>query len=403
MRLAKKLAIFGTVLVCSFAAMPVYAANKTISSVGIKVNTDLDIGDNTDTLSINYGGNSGGDINVYTASDRFNVVDAEITSGKKRLNIGDEIKLKITLEPASDYSFKGTYSSSNISVTGGKYLSSSKKDGDLVVAVKLNPIKGTYEQPEDVEWKDSGIGIAKWDEPSGTSGYYELILLRGSTQVTKVENYKGNSYSFRNDMTQKGTYKFKIRTVSHGDDYGRSSDWVTSDEFYLDESNVSKGNNNSSNQDGNGVGNNVGWNKSGDTWYFRFPDGSLKTNGWEYIGDKWYLFDDTGRMLTGWQQRNGSYYFLNIPDGDMKTGWFKDKDIWYYLNPTGDNAGAVLMNTWLVSADGKKYYLGNNGVMLTGWNNIDGRWYYFYPNQGHLATNTRIDTFYVDANGVWNK
>ena len=108
-------------------------------------------------------------------------------------------------------------------------------------------------------------------------------------------------------------------------------------------------------------------------------------------------------MLTGWQQRNGSYYFLNIPDGDMKTGWFKDKDIWYYLNPTGDNAGAVLMNTWLVSADGKKYYLGNNGVMLTGWNNIDGRWYYFYPNQGHLATNTRIDTFYVDANGVWNK
>ena len=67
MRLAKKLAIFGTVLVCSFAAMPVYAANKTISSVGIKVNTDLDIGDNTDTLSINYGGNSGGDINVYTA------------------------------------------------------------------------------------------------------------------------------------------------------------------------------------------------------------------------------------------------------------------------------------------------------------------------------------------------
>jgi len=96
MRLAKKLAIFGTVLVCSFAAMPVYAANKTISSVGIKVNTDLDIGDNTDTLSINYGGNSGGDINVYTASDRFNVVDAEITSGKKRLNIGDEIKLKKT-------------------------------------------------------------------------------------------------------------------------------------------------------------------------------------------------------------------------------------------------------------------------------------------------------------------
>ena len=378
MRLAKKLAIFGTVLVCSFAAMPVYAANKTISSVGIKVNTDLDIGDNTDTLSINYGGNSGGDINVYTASDRFNVVDAEITSGKKRLNIGDEIKLKITLEPASDYSFKGTYSSSNISVTGGKYLSSSKKDGDLVVAVKLNPIKGTYEQPEDVEWKDSGIGIAKWDEPSGTSGYYELILLRGSTQVTKVENYKGNSYSFRNDMTQKGTYKFKIRTVSHGDDYGRSSDWVTSDEFYLDESNVSKGNNNSSNQGGNGVGNNVGWNKSGDTWYFRFPDGSLKTNGWEYIGDKWYLFDDTGRMLTGWQKRDGEYYYLNS-SGQMTMGWQQSNGKWYYLNAEVPR-GKMLSNTWLHSSDGKYYYLDSNGAMCEKWTQISGCLLYTSPS-----------------------
>ena len=399
MRLAKKLAIFGTVLVCSFAAMPVYAANKTISSVGIKVNTDLDIGDNTDTLSINYGGNSGGDINVYTASDRFNVVDAEITSGKKRLNIGDEIKLKITLEPASDYSFKGTYSSSNISVTGGKYLSSSKKDGDLVVAVKLNPIKGTYEQPEDVEWKDSGIGIAKWDEPSGTSGYYELILLRGSTQVTKVENYKGNSYSFRNDMTQKGTYKFKIRTVSHGDDYGRSSDWVTSDEFYLDESNVSKGNNNSSNQGGNGVGNNVGWNKSGDTWYFRFPDGSLKTNGWEYIGDKWYLFDDTGRMLTGWQKRDGEYYYLNS-SGQMTMGWQRSNGKWYYLNAEVPR-GKMLSNTWLHSSDGKYYYLDSNGAMCEKWTQISGNWYYFYPGSGFMATNTTIDSFRLGANGAW--
>ena len=382
MRLAKKLAIFGTVLVCSFAAMPVYAANKTISSVGIKVNMDLDIGDNTDTLSINYGGNSGGDINVYTASDRFNVVDAEITSGKKRLNIGDEIKLKITLEPASDYSFKGTYSSSNISVTGGKYLSSSKKDGDLVVAVKLNP-----------------IGIAKWDEPSGTSGYYELILLRGSTQVTKVENYKGNSYSFRNDMTQKGTYKFKIRTVSHGDDYGRSSDWVTSDEFYLDESNVSKGNNNSSNQGGNGVGNNVGWNKSGDTWYFRFPDGSLKTNGWEYIGDKWYLFDDTGRMLTGWQKRDGEYYYLNS-SGQMTMGWQQSNGKWYYLNAEVPR-GKMLSNTWLHSSDGKYYYLDSNGAMCEKWTQISGNWYYFYPGSGFMATNTTIDSLRLGANGAW--
>jgi len=396
MRLAKKIAVFGTILLCSLLSKPAYAANKTISSVTIKVNSDLSIGDRTDNLSINYGSSSGGDINVYTTSDRFNIADAEITSGRSSLNIGDEVKMKITLEANSDYSFKGTYSSSNISVNGGKFLSSSKKNGDLVVNIKLNPLKGTYEAPEDVEWKDSGIGIAKWDEPSETSGYYELILLRGSTQVTRVENYKGSNYNFRNDMTQKGTYKFRIRTVSHGDkDYGRHSEWITSDEFYLDASNVSTGNNNVTTQ----VGNGIGWNKSGDTWYFRFPDGSLKTNGWEYIADKWYLFDDTGRMLTGWQKVEGEYYYMNSY-GYMTTGWQQSNGKWYYMNAEVPR-GKMLSNTWLHSSDGKYYYLDSNGAMCEGWTQISGNWYYFYPGSGYMATNTTVDSFRLGANGAW--
>lgn len=396
MRLAKKIAILGTVLLCSLLSKPVYAANKTISTVSIKVNTDLNIGDNSDALDVNYGSNSGGDINVYTTSDRFNIVDAEITSGRNYINIGDEIKMKLTLEASGEYSFKGTYSSSNINVNGGKYLSSSKKNGDLIVNIKLNPIKGTYEAPEDVEWKDNGIGNAKWDEPSATSGYYELILLRGSTQVTRVENYKGNSYSFQNDMTQKGTYKFKIRTVAKGDnDYGRNSEWITSDEFYLDESNVSKNNSNSTNQPEY----NVGWNKSGDTWYFRFPDGSLKTSGWEYISDKWYLFDDAGRMLTGWQKVDGEYYYMN-EYGHMTMGWQQSNGKWYYLNADVPR-GKMLSNTWLHSSDGKYYYLDSNGAMCEKWTQISGKWYYFYPGSGYMATNTTVDSFRLGANGAW--
>ena len=96
MRLAKKIAIFGTILLCSLLSKPAYAANKTIRSVTIKVNSDLSIGDRTDNLSINYGSSSGGDINVYTTSDRFNIADAEITSGRSSLNIGYEVKMKKT-------------------------------------------------------------------------------------------------------------------------------------------------------------------------------------------------------------------------------------------------------------------------------------------------------------------
>ena len=50
-----------------------------------------------------------------------------------------------------------------------------------------------------------------------------------------------------------------------------------------------------------------------------------------------------------------------------------------------------------------QYCFGADGVMLEGWNEVDGNWYYFYPGAGNKAVNTYIDGFYVDANGVWRK
>ena len=147
------------------------------------------------------------------------------------------------------------------------------------------------------------------------------------------------------------------------------------------------------------VGSGIGWNKSGDTWYFRFPDGSLKTNGWEYIADKWYLFDDAGRMLTGWQKVEGEYYYMNSY-GYMTTGWQQSNGKWYYMNAEVPR-GKMLSNTWLHSSDGKYYYLDSNGAMCEGWTQISGNWYYFYPGSGYMATNTTVDSFRLGANGAW--
>ena len=41
--------------------------------------------------------------------------------------------------------------------------------------------------------------------------------------------------------------------------------------------------------------------------------------------------------------------------------------------------------------------------MAEGWTQVDKNWYYFYPGYGYKAVNTTIDTFYVDANGIWKK
>lgn len=79
----------------------------------------------------------------------------------------------------------------------------------------------------------------------------------------------------------------------------------------------------------------------------------------------WFRFDAEGRMLTGWYQ-----------DMDGET---------YYLNPYSDRT---------------------KGKMMTGWNLIDGIWYYFETastgKRGTLLRNTITpDGYQVDENGAW--
>lgn len=60
--------------------------------------------------------------------------------------MGYQPELKIRLEVTdSDYAFKGTYRSSNVTVKGAEFVSASKSSGDLVIKAKLKPIKGTFE------------------------------------------------------------------------------------------------------------------------------------------------------------------------------------------------------------------------------------------------------------------
>ena len=65
----------------------------------------------------------------------------------------------------------------------------------------------------------------------------------------------------------------------------------------------------------------------------------------------------------------------------MLTGWYYDKELqhWFYMNESGE--------------------------MLTGWQLIDGVWYYLNPisdgTKGAKLTNQWIGEYFVDANGAW--
>ena len=67
--------------------------------------------------------------------------------------------------------------------------------------------------------------------------------------------------------------------------------------------------------------------------------------------------------------------------GGMKTGWHYDNTY----------------QAW--------FFFGADGSMLTGWQLINGAWYYLNPGTegtlGAMAADTQIGTYYVNASGVW--
>lgn len=393
-------------------AMPISALAydyKYITSISLKIEVELDTGDQIDNGdSLGTDRDDSGN-RVYTTSDKYDVQSAE-WSNDREIKVGDRPKITVWLEPNEssngeyDYRFRNSYSASNVSVSGGEFVSASRSGSDLKVVLRANGIRGTYETPEYAEW-GNGKGTAKWEEADDTSGYYDVYLYRGSTVMKKLEEYRGTSYNFYPYMTKEGDYTFKVRTVPHTEEekkYGKKSDWQESDSRYIDEDEVSDG---SGQEVGSGTtpsgGNlDVGWRKEGDTWYFRYPDGNLMKGGWLRWNDKWYLFDSNGRMLTGWQETGNNWYYMG-ESGDMKTGWVKTGNLWYYLNPNqGGPEGAMVKNCWLTIGD-KTYFMNSSGAMLEGWYQVEGNWYYFYPGEGHKAVNTSISGFRLDANGVW--
>ena len=69
-----------------------------------------------------------------------------------------------------------------------------------------------------------------------------------------------------------------------------------------------------------------------------------------------------------------------------------------------DEKGARVTNQW-VEWKGRRYYMASNGYALKGWQNIDGKNYYFYNGSGKRAQNVTLTSAkgivsVFDINGV---
>ena len=106
-------------------------------------------------------------------------------------------------------------------------------------------------------------------------------------------------------------------------------------------------------------------------------------DGWKQENSNWKYYKED-KVLKAWQQINNKWYFFN-EDGNLKTGWHLDaSNNWYFLDSSKT---------------------ANEGVLLSGWQWIDGYCYYFEgtdkASYGKMYANTAVEGYRVDTAGRW--
>ena len=88
---------------------------------------------------------------------------------------------------------------------------------------------------------------------------------------------------------------------------------------------------------------------------------------------------------SGWYQNYDSaddavwYYFI---DGKPATGWQRINGNWYFF----DEEGLMLFNTWIEDESGRSWLTRNGSMAINKWVLIDDEWYFFKEN-GYMAVN----------------
>ena len=95
--------------------------------------------------------------------------------------------------------------------------------------------------------------------------------------------------------------------------------------------------------------------------------------GWFTKSSQWYYYYEDGTKASDGLFEIGKCVFYFDGDGIMATGWVNLDGKWYFFEKSG---GAMLKDCWYKD-NGNWYYLGSDGAILTGWNKIGGNWYYF--------------------------
>ncbi len=75
------------------------------------------------------------------------------------------------------------------------------------------------------------------------------------------------------------------------------------------------------------------------------------------------------------------------------------------LPEPGDNQCKMVAG-WIFDETYQKwFYTNDSGAMASGWQQVDGKWYYLNPvsdgTKGAMAASQWVDGYYVGDDGVW--
>lgn len=118
----------------------------------------------------------------------------------------------------------------------------------------------------------------------------------------------------------------------------------------------------------------AGWQKIGSKYYYYNSRGQLQKSKWikiPLIGN--YYVNSKGYRVTGLVKMSDGYRYFNSK-GVNQAGWKTIKNKRYYFHPKSRRA---LVNCIYKFSNGKSYCFDKYGVMLTGWQKRNGKYYYF--------------------------
>ena len=137
---------------------------------------------------------------------------------------------------------------------------------------------------------------------------------------------------------------------------------------------------------------------AGQPGYFTYKAAPSAKTGWQNVNGGWYYYNADGTLLKdAFVPKDGKYYYVG-KDGKLVTGgWIQYGGASYYI----DSDWSLALNRW-VENDGAYYYFDENAQLVAnGWKQIGGKSYYFDEN-AQLAVNRFVQYgsawYYFDEN-----